>query len=186
GERTFNRDQPGRSGRREGVAVRSFRPVARLSQMQPGRIPRHGRGLCEALSHPGERRRTSPRGAGMGDDPRLALGPRGLAIHPGSCRPLGREAEGLKQKAALERHVKEIAFADRDQVAPVRYCIGSTGVVPLRTSKCSCGELTLPVWPDFAITCPRLIESPRFTRSSLACAYAVTSPLEWRTSTRLP
>src|ERR1051326_1279497 len=51
-----------------------------------------------------------------------------------------------------------------------RYCIGSTGVDPLRISKCSCGDDTLPVWPDFAITWPRRTESLRLTISSLACA----------------
>ena len=40
--------------------------------------------------------------------------------------------------------------------APLRKRIGSSGDAPLRISKCSCGALTLPVWPDFAITCPRL------------------------------
>ena len=32
-----------------------------------------------------------------------------------------------------------------------RYCVGSTGVEPLRISKCSCGAVTVPVWPDLAI-----------------------------------
>ena len=53
---------------------------------------------------------------------------------------------------------------------PVRYCVGSTGVEPLRISKCSCGAVTLPVWPALAITCPRFTVSPRFTIISLACA----------------
>ncbi len=54
--------------------------------------------------------------------------------------------------------------------APPRYLVGSTGVEPLRISKCSCGEVTLPVCPACAITCPRLMLSPRLTRSSLALA----------------
>ena len=45
----------------------------------------------------------------------------------------------------------------------MRYCAGSTGVEPLRISKCSCGAVTLPVWPDLAITCPRFTSSPRLT-----------------------
>jgi hypothetical protein len=52
----------------------------------------------------------------------------------------------------------------------VRCGIGSIGVEPLRISKCSCGEVTLPLWPDFAITCPRLTFSPGFTISSLLWA----------------
>src|SRR6185437_14684243 len=47
---------------------------------------------------------------------------------------------------------------------------GSTGVEPLRISKCNCGEVTLPVWPERAITCPRLTVSPRLTSNSLALA----------------
>ncbi len=34
-----------------------------------------------------------------------------------------------------------------DAYAPLRYLVGSTGTDPLRISKCSCGEETLPVWP---------------------------------------
>jgi len=44
------------------------------------------------------------------------------------------------------------AFADMLQ-PPVRYCVGSTGVAPLRTSKCSCGLVTLPVAPALPMTC---------------------------------
>src|SRR5262249_3039427 len=33
---------------------------------------------------------------------------------------------------------------------PLRYCVGSIGVEPLRISKWSCGEVTLPVWPASA------------------------------------
>ena len=43
------------------------------------------------------------------------------------------------------------------------YLVGSTGVEPLRISKCNCGEVTLPVCPACAITCPRLTVSPRLT-----------------------
>ncbi len=51
GERTLDRDQSRRGGRGESIAVGSFRPVARLPPLQPGRIPRHGRRLCQ-LSQP--------------------------------------------------------------------------------------------------------------------------------------
>ena len=54
------RHQPGRDGRGESLAVRSFRPVARLSPLQPGRIPGDGRGLCGALQDPGRGRRGAP------------------------------------------------------------------------------------------------------------------------------
>ena len=40
------------------------------------------------------------------------------------------------------------------------------GSTPLRISKCSCGEVTLPVWPDFAITGRASPCSPRFTFDS--------------------
>ena len=46
GERALDRDQSGRGGRGEGLAVGPLRPVARLPPLQPGRISRHGRGLC--------------------------------------------------------------------------------------------------------------------------------------------
>ena len=39
---------------------------------------------------------------------------------------------------------------------PGRCGIGSTGVAPFRISKWSCGEVTLPVWPDFAMVCAAL------------------------------
>src|SRR4029077_5610651 len=57
-----------------------------------------------------------------------------------------------------------------DLHAPFRYCDGSTGVEPLRISKCSCGEVTLPVWPEWAMPWPRFTVSPRLTRMSLAGA----------------
>ena len=44
--------------------------------------------------------------------------------------------------------------------------IGSTGAPPLRISKCSCGEVTLPEAPDLAIVWPRLTFSPGFTSIS--------------------
>ena len=41
---------PSRGGRGEGVAVRPLRPVARLPQMLAGRISRHDRRLCRAIT----------------------------------------------------------------------------------------------------------------------------------------
>lgn len=49
---------------------------------------------------------------------------------------------------------------------PARKVVGSTGVEPLRSSKWSWGELTLPLWPDLAIIWPRFTVSPRFTSIS--------------------
>ena len=46
GERALDRDQSRRGGGGEGLAVRPLRPVARLPQLQPGRVPRHGLRLC--------------------------------------------------------------------------------------------------------------------------------------------
>src|SRR5262249_21053935 len=65
---------------------------------------------------------------------------------------------------------KELSDIRHLNQAPLKYCDGSTGVAPLRISKCNCGEVTLPVWPACAITWPRFTVSPRLTRMSLACA----------------
>ena len=69
-----------------------------------------------------------------------------------------REAVGLSARPSA------VAAACRG------YCAGSTGVAPLRISKCSCGAATLPVCPALAMIWPRLTGSPRFTMISLACA----------------
>ena len=45
GERALNRDQSIRGGRGEGIAVGPLRPLARLPQMQPGRLPGDGRAI---------------------------------------------------------------------------------------------------------------------------------------------
>ena len=44
--------------------------------------------------------------------------------------------------------------------------VGSTGREPLRSSKCTCGEVTAPVAPALAMIWPRRTFSPRLTRSS--------------------
>jgi predicted AAA+ superfamily ATPase len=91
------------------------------------------------IAHSGCRsgHRPAPRGAGMGDDARRALRPRRLAIRAGSRRTARREDGKLN-----------VASGNAMAYAPLRYCAGSTGVEPLRISKCSCGDVTLPVWPD--------------------------------------
>ena len=111
---------------------------------------------------PVDARRTAPRSARMGDDARRALRPRRLAIRAGSGGP-ARRRNADRTDASRRR-------LDRSAHAPFRYCAGSTGVAPLRISKCSCGDVTLPVWPDLAMTWPRLTLSPRLTMISLACA----------------
>ena len=84
GERALDRDQSRRGGRGEGLAVGPLRAVARLPPLQPGRIPRDGRGLRRRTSASRSSAETlRARGAGMGDDARLALGPRRLAIRAG-------------------------------------------------------------------------------------------------------
>src|SRR5262249_4163635 len=75
----------------------SLRPLARLPSLQPRRISRHGRRLCRALSRAVRWRRTAPRSAGMGDDPRRALGPRRLAIRSGSGWTAGRADDGRRR-----------------------------------------------------------------------------------------
>ncbi len=53
GERALDRDQSGRNGGGESVAVRPLRALARLSPLQPGRISGDGRGLCRPLQNSG-------------------------------------------------------------------------------------------------------------------------------------
>jgi predicted AAA+ superfamily ATPase len=88
------RDQPGRSGRGEGLAVGSFWSLARLPSLQPGRISGDGPRLLRPFRHRDGRRRIGARGAGMVDHPRLAFGPRGLAVHAGTGGTAGRAAFG--------------------------------------------------------------------------------------------
>ena len=76
--------QSRRGGRGKSLAVRPFRPVARLPQMQPGRISRDGSWLLRAFRPRRRPRRHRTRGARMGDHARLALRPHGVAVHPGS------------------------------------------------------------------------------------------------------
>ena len=85
GERALDRDQSGRGGGGEGVAVRPLRPLARLPQMQPGRVSRHGVRLCRPLRRSAATATriraealewATTRGARSGRD--------GLAVHPGS------------------------------------------------------------------------------------------------------
>ena len=96
------------------------------------------------------------RGAGMGDHARRALRPRRLAIRAGSGRTARRGVEGFRRVRACRseqsfrraaRHKTGMTSLLRSEDQPPRYLVGSTGVEPLRISKCSCGELTLPVCP---------------------------------------
>ena len=93
GERAADRDQSRRSGRGEGLALGPLRPMARIPSLQPGRIPRDGRGLRRALPDSVQGRAARARGARMGDDARRALRPRRLAIRAGSGGTARREAE---------------------------------------------------------------------------------------------
>ena len=51
-----------------------------------------------------------------------------------------------------------------------RYFIGSTGLLPRRSSKWSCGWLTEPLEPALAMVWPRCTPSPRLTSSELLWA----------------
>ena len=90
------------------------------------------------------RRRVAPRGARMGNDARRAFGPRGVAIRAG-FGGAARRARDERARSSSPAPGPQIARLNQ---APLRYCEGSTGVAPLRISKCNCGEVTLPVWPD--------------------------------------
>ena len=128
----------------------------------------------------GDRDAIRARGARMGDDPRRALGTHGLAVHPGPRRaPRARRSERrlpygtvpapsvatastpLRRRprtwmAGTSPAMTSGRRSDATWISPLRCVIGSTGVWPLRISKWSCGEVTLPVWPEVAITWPRL------------------------------
>ncbi len=62
------------------------------------------------IAHP--RETTAPRGAGMGDDARRALGPRRLAVHPGSRGPARRAARGPTD-AATDRQLAASVWSRR-------------------------------------------------------------------------
>ena len=85
---------PGEAVEEKVFALRPFRPLDRLPQLQPRRLSRHGAGLrgpLRALRAAGAAARRSTR---MGHDARLALRPRGVAVHPGFGRP-ARAAAGV-------------------------------------------------------------------------------------------
>jgi hypothetical protein len=69
--------------------------------------------------------------------------------HPktGDDSGFGAHSDSIEAECAPDQR-RQTAFF----YAPLRYCEGSTGVAPLRISKWSCGDVTLPVCPDFAIT----------------------------------
>ncbi len=68
----------------------------------------------------------------------------------------GRVAWQYVQDLAGRLGVKLEREAEQARYAPLRKRIGSSGVAPLRISKCNCGALTLPVWPDLRDHLPAL------------------------------
>ena len=113
-------------------------------------------GYIDALPHPGRRRDVACRGARMGDDARR----RGRDVWRGSTCKTSRGGSASRSRSRPPRADQALEVnlrTDRDRCSapaqpPVRYCVGSTGVAPLRTSKCSCGLVTLPVWPALPMT----------------------------------
>ena len=81
-ERTLDRDQSRRGGRGKSVAVGPLRIVARLSPLQPGRIPRDGQGLLRPFRHQA-RGRTNLNARRWNGRPRAVHAPDGS---PGSSR----------------------------------------------------------------------------------------------------
>ena len=84
GERALHRHQPFRSGGGEGLAVRPLRALARLSQLQPGPVSRHGarlRGPLQAEARP----TTSSYARRWNGASRAA---RARAVSPGSSRSI--------------------------------------------------------------------------------------------------
>ena len=92
---------PGEAVEEKVSLIGPVRFVARVSPLQPGRIPRHGRGLRRPLRHIGFRRRVTPRGARMGDDARRSLRPGSVAIRAG---PGGTARRTAARLAETTRH----------------------------------------------------------------------------------
>ena len=88
---------PGRGGGGEGLAVRPLRPLDRLPQLRPGHLLRDDRRLCRAFRPADHAGGTARRGGRMVGHARRAIGPRGLAVHPGPGRPAGEEAELIER-----------------------------------------------------------------------------------------
>ena len=65
---------PARGGRGEGVPIGPLRPMARLPQVQAGRISRHGRMAMSTISASKIDANSCARGAGMVDDARRRSG----------------------------------------------------------------------------------------------------------------
>ena len=118
-----------------------------------------------------------------------ALDPNGRSLSPHTERPAaGSDCEPQNLRRRAVRGTRRPAASLEDEASrenprgcgtsrleagprsrrqrPARYWVGSTGVEPLRSSKWSCGALTLPVSPDLAMIWPRLTVSPRLTSSS--------------------
>ncbi len=175
GQRALHGDQPGRGRGGEGLPVRPLRPLARVPQVQPGRVPGHGLRL-HGPSGP-ERRTGSPCGPRPWNGrPPAARAP---GARPGSSSRTSRAGsatgfeparggrEGTTKKGMAPAIPGKVGVPGRTPMPcrpqPPRWGTGSTGVAPLRSSKWSCGDVTLPDWPETAITWPRLTGSPRFT-----------------------
>src|SRR6266478_1245395 len=80
--------------------------MARLPPLQPRRISFDGEGLLRPFWYQARRRRAGARGAGMVDHARLGLGPRGLAVHPGTGGTVGGEAQ-REVDGQQSRHPRE-------------------------------------------------------------------------------
>ena len=160
-ERALDRDQPVRGGRGESLAVRPFRPVARLSQLRPGDLSRDRARLCRAL-RPRPRRRIS-----CGPRPANGRSPaaRARAASPGSSSRISPAGSASRSPDRQPWCGGSPALGNG-----TRNWRGSTGCSPRRNSKWSCGSPTPPVAPTLAITCPRLTLSPRLTSSLSQCA----------------
>jgi hypothetical protein len=94
----------------------------------------------------------------------------GRAIAATDGREEGKHDPACRHGRASCRAMAMAAVSGFGSQAPFKNRVGSSGDEPLRISKCSCGVLTLPVWPERAMTWPRLTWSPRLTKSSLAWA----------------
>jgi len=68
----------------------------------------------------------------------------------------------------------------------LKYFSGFTALPFFSTSKCRCGPVEMPVFPDLAIVCPLNTRCPLLTSDLLRCWYLVVSPLACLTSTYLP
>ncbi len=97
-----------------------------------------------------------------GEALRLTSSPR---CFPGRVSRLGKKSFGIPLRQLAVAALPQGRSLGGKRYSPAREVEGSTGFEPLRSSKCSCGEATLPLWPDKAMVWPRLTASPRLTFS---------------------